>query len=169
MKKCLQWVVLFAVVVLISSCGSGQVNSEWRYEKQAVRLHLKSDSQLNLYRGSAHTLLLCVYYLRDPNAFNQLIEDQDGLSKLLECSRFDPSVASTKRVVVQPGDELTDSLDRAEGAKYVGLVAGYYFLQKEKVSRLYQIPVGGMISKKPEILNIDLYLAPQDIRGGIEK
>ena len=143
--------------------------AEWRYEKDAVRLHLKSDPQLNLYQRSPHTLVLCVYHLRDPNAFNQQLEEKEGLWKLLECGRFDPSVTFSKRVVIQPGQELTELLDRPEGAKYIGLVAGYYLLQKERVVRLFPIPVaserrGSTVFLKPGMLNIDLFLGPQEIQ-----
>jgi len=145
---------------------------EWRYEKDGVRLHLVSDPKLNFFQGSATTLLVCVYNLRDPNAFNQLVEEREGLTKLLECVRFDPSVTSTKRIVIQPGQEVNENMDRAEGAKYVGLVAGYYSLQKEKAVRLFPVPLleekKGVVfrekSSQPAILNIDLYLGPQAIQ-----
>jgi type VI secretion system VasD/TssJ family lipoprotein len=143
--------------------------AEWRYEKDGIRLHLKSDPQLNLYQRSPHTLVLCVYHLKDPNAFNQLVDEKEGLWKLLECGRFDPSVTNSKRVVIQPGQEMTELLDRPEGARYVGLVAGYYLLQKERVVRLFPIPVaserrGSTIFLKPGMLNIDLFMGPQEIQ-----
>ncbi len=145
---------------------------EWRYEKEGIRLHLVGDPKLNFFQGNATTLLVCVYNLRDPNAFNQLVEEKDGLTKLLECGRFDPTVTSTKRIVLQPGQELNETMDRAEGAKYVGLVAGYYSLEKEKAVRLIPVPLlaesKGVIfrekSSVPAILNIDLYLGPQAIQ-----
>ena len=146
--------------------------TEWRYEKDGIRLRLQGDPKLNLFQGESHTLLVCLYNLRDPNAFNQLAEGREGLTKLLECGRFDPSVASSKRLVVQPGQELNEIMDRAEGAKYVALVAGYYSLQKEKAVRLYPVPVleesKGMVFRTkasfPAILNLDLYLGPQEIQ-----
>lgn len=143
---------------------------EWGYAKDAIRLHVKGDSQLNLYQGMPHTVVLCMYHLRDPNAYNQLLEEKEGLYKLLECSRFDPSVTYAKRVVVQPGQELTESLDRAEGAKYVSVVAGYYMLSKEGSTRFYEIPIveekrENMILRKPGVLSIDLFLGPQSMQG----
>ena len=98
-----------------------------------------------------------------------MIDEKDGLSKLLECGRFDPSVTNAKRFVIQPDKELTESLDRPEGAKYVGIVSGYYFLQKDRVVRFFPIPViqekkGSTITSKPGVLKIDLYLGPQQIQ-----
>jgi predicted component of type VI protein secretion system len=110
-----------------------------------------------------------MYHLRDPNAFNQLVDEKEGLPKLLECSRFDPSVTHAKRYILHPNKELTESLDRPEGAKYVGIVAGYYSLKKDGAVRFFQIPLTeekkrGQIVQKPGILKIDLYLGPQQIQ-----
>jgi len=142
----------------------------WSYGKDAIRLELRSDPRLNLYDGIPHTLLLCVYQMSDPNAFNQLKDEKDGLPKLLECARFDSSVTSAKRHIMQPAEDKTLSLDRAEGAKYVGIVGGYYLLQKELSVRLFQVPVEETINEtertkttKPGLLHIKLYLGPQMI------
>jgi predicted component of type VI protein secretion system len=91
-----------------------------------------------------------------------LADEKDGLSKLLECSRFDPSVTYSKRLIVQPNQEVKESLDRTEGAKYVGIIAGYYSLRKDNTVRTFQIPVS--LFNNPKKLKIDLYLGPQEIR-----
>ncbi len=178
MKKYLERVCLFLLIMVVCSCASQPIAppSEWRYEKEAIHLHLKADSELNLYDGTSHTLLVCVYQLRDPNAFNQFTEDKDGLDKLLECSRFDPSVATSKRLIMYPGHDLRIALDRAEGARYVAVVGGYYRPHKDGMVRLYDIPwvveKKGFIRRtkisKPAPLNIDLVLGPQQLyrRGG---
>ena len=144
----------------------------WSFGKDAIRLYLKSDPRLNIYDGVPHTLLLCIYQMADPNAFNQLREEKDGLPRLLECTRFDPSVASSRRQIMQPAKEISLSLDRAEGAKYVGIVGGYYQLEKENSVRLFQVPVVEEFldekrqtkTMKPDILDIRLYLGPQLIQ-----
>lgn len=146
---------------------------ETRYEKNAIRLELKSDPKLNLNQGMPHPLLVCVYQLRDPNSFNQLANDEDGLYKLLECSLFDMSVVSSKRITVHPGQDMKVSLDRAEDAKYVAVVAGYYLIRKERITRLFEIPVvekrrGFLWLNKYAtlgILDIQLTLGPRQIHA----
>jgi type VI secretion system VasD/TssJ family lipoprotein len=150
----------FAVIMIVSCAGTPQ----YLYEKEAIVLKLTSDSQLNLYRNSPHTLLLCLYQFRDPNAFNQLLDEKDGLQKLLECNRFDQSVTSAKSFVVLPNGEKVERIDRVEGTKYVGLIAGYYTLQKENVTRFVPVPVSSFFGRKPKVLNINLYLGPQGIK-----
>ena len=141
---------------------------EWGYEKDAIQLHLKSDPRLNLFQKQPHSLVVCLYHLRDPNGFNQLVDERDGLPRLLDCSRFDPSVTYARRVVVQPDQELVELSDRTEGARFVGVVAGYYTLRKESSVRAYPIPVqeikkDKLLWQRPARLNIDLYLAPDGI------
>ena len=167
MKICVHALLLLCLVAAILSCSTVSRTPEYTYQREAITITLRADPRLNLYQGIPHTLVACTYQLKDPNAFNQLVDERDGLSKLLECSRFDGSVAYAKRLVVQPGQEIRDSLDRAEGAKYVSVVAGYYSLQKWNVVRLFQIPVG-TLSSKPQNVNIELYLGPQaiqDVKG----
>jgi len=174
-KKCMRAMFAFLAMALVGSCASQPVSppTEWRYEKEAVHLNLRADPRLNLYDGQAHTLLLCVYQLKDPNAFNQLTEDEDGLYQLLECSRFDAAVVSSKRVFVQPGQTLTQTLDRAEGAKYVAVVAGYFKVDKQGMVRLYDVPwfveSKGFFTRtktaKPGPVNIDLVLGSERIQN----
>jgi len=131
--------VMFLVMVssIIYACASQPLlPPQWQYEKEAIKLHIKADPKLNLEEGTPHTLLVCVYQLKDPNAFNQLAGDDDGLYKLLECGLFDAAVATSKRLIARPGQDITLALDRAEGAKYLAVVAGYFTLQKDRMIRL---------------------------------
>jgi hypothetical protein len=111
--------------------------------------------------------LVCIYHLRDLNGFNQLMGEKEGLSKLLECERFDPGVTYAKRIVVQPNQETIETMDRTEGAKYVGIVAGYYDLQKDNAARTFQIPLS--FFHNPKKLSINLQLGSQGIKEIKEK
>jgi type VI secretion system VasD/TssJ family lipoprotein len=171
MKSGTKIIFILVLLVLFYSCAKEAViiPPRWEFEKDAIQLNLKSDPQLNLYRGSPHTLLLCAYSLENPNDFNQLLDEKGGLERLCECVKFAPSVTNTKRMFINPDKEYKELLDRSTGAKYVGIVTGYYQLQKENVVRLFPIPVvdqkkGGTITQKPGILKIDLYLGPQKIQ-----
>jgi len=152
--------VMFLVMVssIIYACASQPLlPPQWQYEKEAIKLHIKADPKLNLEEGTPHTLLVCVYQLKDPNAFNQLAGDDDGLYKLLECGLFDAAVATSKRLIARPGQDITLALDRAEGAKYLAVVAGYFTLQKDRMIRLRKR------IHKPGLLNIELILGQQQI------
>ncbi len=172
MSECMQLGKIIGIAVLLSACSSVPTviqPPEWSYEKDAIQLHLVGDSQLNLYQKKAHSLLICLYHLRDPNGFNQLVDEKDGLGKLLECNRFDPSVTYTRRVVMQPNQEINESMDRTDGARYVGIAAGYYNTKQNKSSTMaYSIPLTGIkkgttLVQKTAPLKIELYLGAQNI------
>ena len=172
MKKLIHALLLVPVAAIFLSCSSKPkiiLPPDWAYEKDAIRLHFTGDPNLNLYQKRAHSLVLCVYHLKDLNGFNQLMDEKDGLPKLLECGRFDPGVTYSRRLVVQPNRELNETLDRTDGAKYVGLVAGYYNLHKETSVRTFPIPITGervkkTLVQKPAKMNLDIYFGPQEIR-----
>jgi type VI secretion system VasD/TssJ family lipoprotein len=170
--KRLSLIWICAALLLLASCAANQLPPpQWTYEKEAIRMHIKADGNLNLDQGEAHTLLLCAYQLSDPNTFNQLSNDEDGLYKLLECSLFGDGAASARRMIVQPGQDIDMALDRAEGARYVAFVAGYYILEKERMVKMVTIPEfvekKGLIkrskTRKPAPMTIDLILGPQQI------
>ncbi|MGV8074542.1 MAG: type VI secretion lipoprotein TssJ [Syntrophobacteraceae bacterium] len=172
--------IFFVLVILVlGSCASPppppqpvmSIEPRPIYTEKFITLHLQADPQLNLYSGSSHALHLCVYQLTDPNAFIQLSENEMGIGKLLGCDRVDAGpivqgAAMGRKFIVQPGEDQRFELDRAEGAKYVGVVAGYYNLQKRRTVRLYTIPTSeereqGMVVIKQKPLRINLFLGPQ--------
>ena len=161
--------IIMALIVVLPGCKSstpkaGSVPEALLpapYCERAINVSLKADPRLNLYQNTAHALHVCVYELRDPNAFNQLMDEPNGLAKLMECGRFDGSVAYSKRIIMQPGKQVKEVLDRAEGAKYMTVVAGYYAKDRERPYRLYRIPGGDC---KESAMNVEVMLGPQAIK-----
>lgn len=142
--------------VLIAGCGGKQkpVNPttvttpasspdqiKWTYQINAISFKLGVDKELNEFDGVPHSLLLCVYQLSELNKFNELAGNPAGLTKLYNCTSFDPTVTQVKREFVQPGKNATLTLDRAEGTKFVGVAAGYYNLEGDGATRTWQIPM----------------------------
>jgi type VI secretion system VasD/TssJ family lipoprotein len=174
-KSILTLALLISFSMILSCASAPMLPPEWRYEKDAIKITLQADPQLNLYNNMAHTLELCIYQLKDPNGFNQLTETEDGLYKLLEGGMFDATVANFKRLNISPGQSMPISMDRAEGARYIGIAAGYATIQKNLITRLIAIPVsvveeGGGFNKqkvsRPDIFHLTLRLGPQQIEAG---
>lgn len=169
MERYVKGIFLFLLIVMIGSCAS--VTVDWRYQEDAIDINFKVDPKLNTYNGIPHTLYTVVYQLKDPNAYNQLIEDEQGLYRLLEGKVFDASVASTKTLIVNPGQDVSFTFNRAENAKYIAVVAGYSTMHKDIMARLFKIPVKKGIAAfftrkaKPARLIINLELGPQQIKN----
>lgn len=172
MNRLLKRFSLITCLFLMISCASATIRPpEYNYAKNAIRITVKADWELNRYQGSPHTLMACVYQLDSRNSFNQLVGDMDGLYTLLECSQFDSSVTNAERLIIQPGQKSMSIFDRVEKTQYLAVVAGYNKMDREGDIRIFEIPIksdsAGLFSKTtteaPEELNIDLILGPERI------
>ncbi len=174
MKKITSFLFVLPLIpfFLICSCTPAPVviiDPKYTYEPNGIGLYLKADPRLNFYQGYPHTIRFCLYQLIDPMDFNQLKDKKEGLEKLCEGGTFG-KVTTLKCFFLNPGHELREALDRAEGTKWVGLIACYYKLQESKVIRVYEIPVKEekvdkrTTQKKPGKLDINLYLGPEEIQ-----
>jgi len=164
--------LLTALLLGLHSCTTLPTDPpKWKFQENAIILNLKADHKLNVEKGKSYSLYLVVYQLADPNAFNQLAKDRSGRSKLLESDSFDSSVTAVKNMVIYPGSDVTHRLDRAEGAKWVGIVAGYRAISQEENVRLFEIPIDKKeegfffqrINKMSGLLNVQLNFGPRQI------
>lgn len=146
---------------------------KWTWMPGGLTLNLTASPDLNTYEGYSHNVLLCVYQLDAPAAFNEMAANAGGIRRLLACDRFDKSVVHFERHFVSPGGNVTLRMDRAEGAQFVGMAAGYYDLQPGMVTRTWQIPLkvdqqGWLFWKSdvynPGTLTMDLLLGPNSIQ-----
>lgn len=113
----------------------------WTFEPDAIELRVYARNNLNTYNGYPHATMLCLYQLKKPGAFQKRASSKSGIRELLQCQSFDPSVAQSHRMFIQPGQNRTKMLDRAEKARHVGVAAGYSALVPGHVTRLYHIPI----------------------------
>jgi len=160
-------------VILVAGCSSKkEAPSDWSYGKKSVTITYQADKDLNQVDGRQHTLLLVTYQLNDVNSFNRFAGYKEGVEKLLSAEAFDATVMSVDKTFVEPGASGTLEYDRAENAKYVGMVAGYYNLSPQKSVLLREITYGskrtGMLKlSKTTVINpltINVVLAKDGIR-----
>lgn len=177
MKKILFWLFGACCLCFLVSCAATPpLPPMYSFSKDAIKIHIQADPQLNLNQGTPHTLLICVHQLNNPNALYRLTSDTSGIYKLLECSQFDSSVTHSKRIIVQPDQQVTYTINRAEETKYVSIVAGYYNIKKDEVVRVFDIPVvtrslgifSGSKIAVPNLLDIYLNLGPTKIKDKVE-
>jgi len=155
---------LLITVLFFLGCSTPQPQSSSAdsFAKNAIMINYSSSKDLNLYDNEAHVTPLVVYQLNDINAFNTLKKDKDGIIKLLSADKFDKSVMSVSKFFIRPNSKKQIFLDRASGAKWVCLVAGYYDMQVEKSTLIYPIPSYSLLKfyeseQKQTFVKIDLY------------
>lgn len=148
------------------------MNVKWEYGTGALRLAVDADPALNNYDGQAHSVVLAIVQSADPTAFYQPIETPSAaLSTLLETGQPTPGLLQVTRYAIEPGKKTAIQLDRAQGAKYVGIIVAYYGIPLTKTAKLFNIPVTvakkGIVVKdynaSPAVAEIQLKLGPDSI------
>jgi type VI secretion system VasD/TssJ family lipoprotein len=166
---------MLGVWLAVFGCASAPrgVADHWPAEKNAIELKVKADSQLNRYEDKAHTLVVCVYQLKSMKTFDQMSREKESAYRMVACNPFNDTVVAQQRFIFHPGEMRTITLDRAEHAQFVGVVAGYYEAKPQAITTSWRIPLliyeeGPMIFKDryrwPEPLKTELILDPMGIR-----
>jgi type VI secretion system VasD/TssJ family lipoprotein len=150
--------VMLALIGVGCSTGGGTAGARGSDSKDSVLFEIAADPQLNRYEKNSHALVLCLYQLNDSESFNRLAQGSGGMPKLLECGRFDGTVVNVRQMVVQPGQELTETRERGDGARYLGIATGYYSTGGKKMTALTAIPA----DQRESVLRIEL--GAQEIR-----
>ncbi|HDM77848.1 MAG TPA: hypothetical protein ENG51_15500, partial [Deltaproteobacteria bacterium] len=92
--------LLIFLSFVMAGCATAPSEPIPTYKREAVHLTLTASEQVNLYGGLPHATVLCVYQLSNPNVYQQMLEEVEGVDKLLSCENFDASVKSRRRIVV---------------------------------------------------------------------
>jgi type VI secretion system VasD/TssJ family lipoprotein len=168
LKRSFSISIICFTLFLLSSCASSPPPvPEYRFAKDAIKMRIKSDPQLNTNENSPHTLLVCVYQVKDKSMFDQLSSNEDGIYQLLDCEAFNDSVTAVKRLIVQPNQDLTLVMDRMDNTKNLGIAAGYFKLEKSRMTRIFDIPVSIVSRSEARVgtLNLFINLGAQQIVG----
>lgn len=140
-----------AMIAALSGCSSQPpapsprkqaiAEVKWDFEKDAISIEIDADERLNEFENEAHTLLLGVYQMADPAIFYKMTTDSETMAASLERGTAGDGFVDLVRFVVTPGGRAVVNLDRAQKAKFVGLIAGYYLIDAPRAARLFEIPL----------------------------
>jgi type VI secretion system VasD/TssJ family lipoprotein len=142
----LKIITLILLLTLLNACASKPAEltideSEWVYEIRAINLVVKASSDLNSVRGRPHSLALGIYQMNDPNTFRGLAASQTGAVELLQKGQIDESIVNFQLVSIRPGEQKRVSISRAQTAKYIGVIAGYFKLNPKTDIQIFPIPL----------------------------
>lgn len=143
----------------------------WKGQKQAISLHIESGKSLNSFDNAPNALLMKVFQLNNPRDFLKAAESSSGLRRLLTAEQIDSAYIAKERLLILPGKVQKLTLDRVDGARYVGIVLGYSNLEQAQIFRLIPIvtlnksakPI--VIDNRPALLHLKLSLGANGIRS----
>lgn len=177
-----QLLAVLALFTVLVGCSSQEPtpeqtalnNLKWNYAENAVQLNFTSSAGLNQYDGQAHNLLVVVVQFDQPNAFANYTGSSQQLSTLLLSDTAPAGLIGLTRLFIEPGESKSITIPRLEGAKMIGVAAGYAHLDPARSAKLYQIGVDvtstGFFSKtwtaQPQPIAIDLLLGADALLRG---
>lgn len=138
---------LYTVILLLVSCASSEPvdltieEEEWVYEIRAINLVARASADLNSVRGRPHSLALGIFQMNDPNTFRGLSVSQTGAVELMQMGQIDESIVNFQQITIRPGEQKKVSINRAQTAKYIGVIAGYFKLNPKTDIQIFPIPL----------------------------
>ncbi len=129
----------------------------WVYADRAISVLIDTPSNLNELSGRPHSLAIGVFQLTDTATFSAFTTTTSGMLELLSKGRIDDTVADFRLIRVKPGERRREIFARAQGARHVGLIAGYYNLTTAD-QKLFCVPRKasdrGIVEKSLAALNL---------------
>jgi type VI secretion system VasD/TssJ family lipoprotein len=138
-----------AVLFGLGACASTPTElvveeEEWVYEVRAINMLVRAASDVNSVSGRPHSIAVGIFQMNDPNTFSSLAVDQtgpEGAFELLQKGKIDESIVNFQLISMRPGEQKKISISRAQTAKYIGVIAGYFQLNPKTDVKIFEIPV----------------------------
>ncbi len=137
---------LAGALLALSACSSTPTEltveeEEWTYEVRAINLVLRAAADVNSVSGRPHSIAVGLFQMNDPNTFSGLSVTRQGAVELLQKGKLDDSIVDFRLLTMRPGEQKKVSISRAESAKYIGVIAGYFKLNPKTDVKVFPIPV----------------------------
>lgn len=137
----------------------------WAFSPNAIRVFIDATLDANAVGNDSHAVSLYLYQAADKEALVQKAKTRKGLQELLEGRSAPPETVSMTHLYIQPGHQSIFLLDRAEGAKFFAVVAGFDSLEPAACFAVTPIPVRQFRDRSFLLLSTTLYnAAPLDAK-----
>jgi hypothetical protein len=145
-------IYLFMVVMTLSllGCSSTKIDpkaealskTNYTYDKNGVKLFVRSSKNLNLVNSKQYTLALTIVQVNSLKAATTLLKKEDVLNDLVIGKTVtDPSIIATDRLIISPEANEWVRLMRRTDTQAIVIFASYYDSMLEKKVRQFAIPV----------------------------
>jgi len=138
-------ICLAGLLSLLAACSTNPELSveeeKWIYEVRAINLVLKAVADVNSVSGRPHSIVVGLFQMSDPNTFSGLSVTREGSVELLQKGKIDETIVDFRLLTMRPGEQKKVSVSRAEAAKYIGVIAGYFKLNPKTDVKIFPIPV----------------------------
>ncbi len=138
--------LLPGLLILASACSSAPTEltveeDKWTYEVRAINLVLRAAADVNTVNGRPHSIAVGLFQMNDPNTFSGLAVTREGAVELLQKGKVDETIVNFQLLTMRPGEQKTVSIARAQTAKHIGVIAGYFKLNPKTDVKIFPIPL----------------------------
>ena len=133
----------------------------WSQRKDGLSVTVAAADDLNFAYGSPLGITICLYQLSDMSKFTALAATFDGIGKLLggDIELLGGTALMSRVEYLQPGEKITRSFDRMEGAKYFAVAAGYAHCDPTRCSAYAPFPIDETVIKVKRRKKVTYYTA----------
>lgn len=117
------------------------IESIWIGEEKVLRIRIVSSALLNEYVSLPHAITVGIFQATKPDALVKEVTTQSGIRRMLLLEKLDESIVQYDVQTLQPRSSLRLDVSRADGARYLVVVAGYQSLVSTEVVRIVQWPL----------------------------
>lgn len=142
---------LLVPVSVISACGTLSSGNAQRqqaieqtsapYADNAIKVDLKALPMLNAFHQQPNSCTVLIVQSQHREELERLVNNAVLIHHLFTGDGAINGVLKLDRYVMMPGQHVSLHIDRAEQARYVALIAGYYPEPDASRARIFPVPV----------------------------
>lgn len=142
--------ILFTLVLVMSGCSSPSKNEQRQqaidvaraiYASNAIRLTLTAEPQMNAFNNMANSSTIIIAQASNREQLDKMMANPALLRNLFSGTGVAEGVLQLDSYVMMPGQSVSLHIDRAEQARYVSIIAGYYPAPDMAHTRIYPLPL----------------------------
>lgn len=116
-------------------------NTASSYSDNALKLNISTTPDLNSYDHQSNSCTLFIIQSEDRAVLRKLINDPDMLQNLFNGEQKFNDVLQVNQLALMPNQTYSSTLPRAERAKYIAIIAGYYPAPGPDYSYVLELPM----------------------------
>lgn len=142
--------MLLVLALVITGCSSPSINEERQraietaraiYASNAIRLRIAAEPQVNAFNNMANSCTVIIVQAQNREWLDKLMANPVLLRNLFSGAGAAEGLLQLDSYVMMPGQTVSLHIDRAQQARYVAVIAGYYPAPDNTDTRIYPLPL----------------------------
>ncbi|WP_118984884.1 type VI secretion lipoprotein TssJ [Photorhabdus sp. CRCIA-P01] len=143
--------LILTMLLLTNGCSHSTSNDEKRlqaieqakpvYASNAIHLRITAVPQLNVFNNISNSCTILIAQAEKREQLDKLLANPVLLRNLFAGTGATEHILQLDNYVMMPGQSVSLHIDRAEQARYIALIAGYYPAPDSPHTRVLSLPL----------------------------